>query len=513
MRSGALRRSASPAAVVMGVLVALAVVAPAPTRAVDPAAAEAERLEAYWTGARMAAATPRDVVVDPAATGVAPKTGRSTARVPAAADGGSHWTAGGAILQRSGRIFFSIGANDYSCSGSVISDGGDAAYSLVITAGHCAYDWDTKVFVTNWVYVPAWDGNPDSATCNDTTYGCWIGRELVVHAGWATSPTWAGALRHDYAIAIVGAGGKASSQLDALGAYGLRTTPVSGGDAVDAFGYPAADPYDGRDLTHCSGSLIAESSIPSWGLTCDMTGGASGGPWIRGSTDPAQPGGEVVSISSFRPLGDPRLFGPRFDGRTAKVYQQAKADVPDGTGIDGVIVTGEATATTPFTDIAGTTFEADIEWLYTSGITAGCGPTLFCPKANVTRGQMAAFLVRALDLPPTSTDYFTDDSTSTFQADINALRESGITKGCTATAYCPNANVTREQMAAFLVRGFALPPTATDFFDDDATSTFQADINALAASGITTGCGATTYCPKGLVTREQMAGFLHRAMD
>ena len=167
---------------------------------------------------------------------------------------------------------------------------------------------------------------------------------------------------------------------------------------------------------------------------------------------------------------------------------------------------------TPFTDIAGSSFKADIEWLYDSGITKGCSATLFCPDASVTRGQMAAFLDRALSLPSTTTDFFTDDNGTTFEANINRLAASGITKGCTATTFCPTATVTRGQMAAFLDRAFALPATTTDFFTDDNGTTFEANINRLAASGITTGCSATTYCPTAEVTRGQMAAFLHRAL-
>jgi hypothetical protein len=65
---------------------------------------------------------------------------------------------------------------------------------------------------------------------------------------------------------------------------------------------------------------------------------------------------------------------------------------------------------------------------------------------------MAAFLVRALDLPITSSDYFTDDNVSIFEGDINRLAASGITSGCGTTSFCPNDNVTRGQMAAFLKR-------------------------------------------------------------
>src|SRR5690606_34063208 len=63
----------------------------------------------------------------------------------------------------------------------------------------------------------------------------------------------------------------------------------------------------------------------------------------------------------------------------------------------------------PFTHVVNSKFINDITWLDGQGITAGCGGTRFCPDGLVTRGQMATFLVRALDLPNTGTDYFTDD--------------------------------------------------------------------------------------------------------
>ena len=70
-------------------------------------------------------------------------------------------------------------------------------------------------------------------------------------------------------------------------------------------------------------------------------------------------------------------------------------------------------------------------------------------------------------------------------------------------------------MAAFMVRAFNLPPTSQNFFDDDDGSTFEDDINRLAAAGITQGCNPpanTQYCPGALVTRAQMASFLVRAL-
>ncbi len=147
------------------------------------------------------------------------------------------------------------------------------------------------------------------------------------------------------------------------------------------------------------------------------------------------------------------------------------------------------------------------------GITTGCGPTTFCGDEPVTRGQMAAFLSRALQLPAADQDYFTDDNGSTFEDDINRLRQAGITTGCGTDTFCPDLSVTRGQMAAFLSRALQLPAADQDYFNDDNNSTFQDYINRLRQAGITTGCGPTTFCPDESVTRGQMAAFLYRARD
>jgi hypothetical protein len=69
---------------------------------------------------------------------------------------------------------------------------------------------------------------------------------------------------------------------------------------------------------------------------------------------------------------------------------------------------------------------------------------------------MAAFLVRAFDLPAGTANSFVDASGSFFEEDISALLASGITSGCDSTNYCPERVVSRQEMAAFLVRVLAL---------------------------------------------------------
>ena len=161
--------------------------------------------------------------------------------------------------------------------------------------------------------------------------------------------------------------------------------------------------------------------------------------------------------------------------------------------------------------------ESDIEALAAAGITSGCGIGVFCHGAPVTRGQMAAFVTRAFDLPPASADWFTDDGDSIFEDAIDRMREAELTSGCNPPAndhYCPDAPVTRAQMAVFLGEAMQLPPDDSDWFVDDDGSMFEEAIDAFAAGGVTRGCNPPAndhYCPDASVTRGQMATFLTRA--
>ena len=170
-----------------------------------------------------------------------------------------------------------------------------------------------------------------------------------------------------------------------------------------------------------------------------------------------------------------------------------------------------------FADVAADNpFRTDIDWLATSGITKGCNPpdnSRFCPDDSVTRGQMAAFLIRALSDPPPLGPSFSDSEGTVFAEDVRRLAGAGITHGCGPDAFCPGDRVTRGQMAAFLGRAFDLPPTDRDFFADDDGTVFEDDINRLAAAGITSGCDADSYCAERPITRAQMAAFLRRALS
>jgi hypothetical protein len=150
-------------------------------------------------------------------------------------------------------------------------------------------------------------------------------------------------------------------------------------------------------------------------------------------------------------------FDVYYGGDTSVVANEIHFDSlalgPDRIGCDDAPAPTEGT----FDDDDDSVHRADIEALAAADITKGCNPpenTLFCPEEAVTRGQMAAFLRRALDLPA-GDEGFSDTGGHTFEADIASLAAAGITKGCNPpenSMFCPDQPVTRAQMATFLVR-------------------------------------------------------------
>jgi S-layer family protein len=121
-----------------------------------------------------------------------------------------------------------------------------------------------------------------------------------------------------------------------------------------------------------------------------------------------------------------------------------------------------------FADVPASYWAGDwIEQLYGDGVTSGCGtsPLLYCPEAAVTRAQMAVFLLRAkhggaYTPPPVGADTGFVDVPPTHWAAawIVQLAAEGITSGCAPGIYCPDAPVTRAEMAVFLGRTFGLLP-------------------------------------------------------
>ncbi len=166
-----------------------------------------------------------------------------------------------------------------------------------------------------------------------------------------------------------------------------------------------------------------------------------------------------------------------------------------------------------------------------AGVMPGCNPYapsfVFCPNEVVTRRSMAGYIERAmhgaLSPPPVYPGEFDDVLLGSFNADyIQGLVEDGITAGCNVAPplYCPESPVTRAQMAVFVWKGqhgAQPPPPCTPpgtFADVPCPGGFAVDyVEAIAAEGITAGCGGGNYCPNASITNAQMAVFLVKAFQ
>jgi hypothetical protein len=165
------------------------------------------------------------------------------------------------------------------------------------------------------------------------------------------------------------------------------------------------------------------------------------------------------------------------------------------------------------------TFYRFVETLLHRGVTAGCAATAYCPAGSTTREQMSVFVLVAKEgagyLPPACTTPVFNDvpASSPFCRWIEELARRGVTAGCDGSNYCPNAAVSREQMAVFVLRtldpNLDPPACTTPLFNDvPASSPFCRWIEELVRRGVVSGCAAGRYCPADPVTREQMAVFL-----
>ena len=148
-----------------------------------------------------------------------------------------------------------------------------------------------------------------------------------------------------------------------------------------------------------------------------------------------------------------------------------------------------------------------------------CAERLFCPREPMQRWVMAVWMIRLLGGEPPTSGVSRFDDVADGQWWIRyaeQLADREITIGCVADPprYCPDGSVKRAQMATFLVRALDLEPAPPAGFLDTEGNVHAANIDALAAAGITEGCSTDPlrYCPKQPVTRAQMATLLHRAL-
>lgn len=305
--------------------VAMAVASPAmasaePTTATTHLAAdtvaEQSSVAEYWTADRMREAEAFDLInISPSdlSSDVAVGDPQSIAPTDSPVDtqalpnGGGPWTGGGDIVTTAGRVFFTMGDRNASCSGNAVTS---ANGSTVLTAGHCVkYQ---GAWHTNWTFVPGYhDGQ--------RPYGTWTAKSISSTPQWVASED----MNYDVGAAVVNPL-NGQNLTDVVGGQGVAFNQAYN-QSMYTFGFPAADPYDGEKFIYCSGSTIKDFLLTAdHGMSCDMTGGSSGGPWFYNFNE-ATGTGLQGSVNSFGYTFLPGyMFGPYFGAEAQTLYNTAQ---------------------------------------------------------------------------------------------------------------------------------------------------------------------------------------------
>ncbi|MFF8012806.1 trypsin-like serine peptidase [Streptomyces sp. NPDC007929] len=320
------RRSVLGALAGVAALLATGVTAAPASAAPDPGVttpSARERALAFWTPQRMREATPLDLLtVDRSDVRTpAPREGKPAVVAPsapasaAAAVGplafphsGGPWSGGGAVTKTAGRVFFSYQGRTASCSGNAVTS---ANKSTVITAGHCVKL--EGAWHTNWVFVPGYhDGQ--------RPYGTWTASKTLSTPQWTASED----INYDIGAAVV-APLDGQKLTDVVGGQGLAFN-TGYNKAMYSFGFPAAAPYDGEKFIYCSGNTTRDFLLSKdHGLTCNMTGGSSGGPWFTQFSETTGTGLQS-SVNSFKYNFLPNaMYGPYFGADAQNLYQSAQS--------------------------------------------------------------------------------------------------------------------------------------------------------------------------------------------
>lgn len=172
-------------------------------------------------------------------------------------------------------------------------------------------------------------------------------------------------------------------------------------------------------------------------------------------------------------------------------------------------------------DITGRSLEAEMREMIERGVLSGYEDGTYRPEENVTRGQFAAFISRALDLKETSGEFVDVPSTLKLAKDINRVKHAGLMEGYSDNSFKPDQFITREQVALTIENlikysNMELKVNRMDFTDADkfqSSGSLRAVFHAShygIISGYKNPNGTLRFEPKTAATREHAAAFISR---
>ncbi|MFG2398666.1 trypsin-like serine peptidase [Streptomyces lydicus] len=234
-----------------------------------------------------------------------------------------------------GKIFFDSPKGPMVCSGTIVEDPAHPGRSnLVWTAGHCVHSGKQGGWMRNIVFVPAYNDNgvPMSQVSGTpsqqiTPYGRFWADWITTSGEWinmGSEESGNGGSAYDFAVLHVkpenGSGKSLQETVGAAAQVWFNAPSADRISSLDAFGYPAAPPYDGARMMNCParpGRLVMQQGTPAMNrIGCTMTGGTSGGGWF------VTRGGKLtlVSNTSISSNAHTWLAGPHLGPEAERVF-------------------------------------------------------------------------------------------------------------------------------------------------------------------------------------------------
>jgi glycosidase/uncharacterized protein YjdB len=164
---------------------------------------------------------------------------------------------------------------------------------------------------------------------------------------------------------------------------------------------------------------------------------------------------------------------------------------------------------------------AAVQELTAKHVISGTSADGFEPERSITRAEFAALLVRTLHLQASKPAAFTDVADSDwYAASVAAANEAGIVHGRSADAFAPNETITREEMAAMLMRAYSVKNDQpadglADLTFQDAgqiSAWAQQSIQAAVKLGFLAGHGDNRFVPQGQTTRAESAQVISKLL-
>ncbi len=174
-----------------------------------------------------------------------------------------------------------------------------------------------------------------------------------------------------------------------------------------------------------------------------------------------------------------------------------------------------------FTDVPANHWaQAAIQYVYDNGLMTGVSDTAFAPEATTTRAMIVSMLARMENVTSAADAGFADVEASDWYATaVNWAAANGIVSGISDDTFAPNDPITREQLAAMLMKYAQYKGLDTTARADlsgytDAPSTWASEaVQWAVAEGLLAGVTDDELQPQGQATRAQVAAIMQRFLE